>query len=1195
MKSPETPQPKSFEEVSALLKEKRISYSDLPEILANLRSPKPIGVSTPALVTSTFPSISKSEYLSPSPLHPTSAVSNPELVAPQPPSPAAAKFETPAPDHSLRSQLAALDESLKREQRYRRQFEEASAKAMIADELRMELENARNDLASARQHESELQSQIHTLRLQVTRTERDVEALAAMKSALADAQSRVDDFASRLKEAELRGALAAHLESELTKARSELSEAKLREQSATHQLHQSHESEAERTRLKSDLESAQQALLDASNREETLHIQLAEAHGAISIARQIESELDQNKAELKSAQDQIAALTALLAESKSNANADANVDNSAFLAGRADDQLKIERLTGEIASLQVAKENADAQIRNLFAESSSAKAEVERQSASRTAVESLLREAESKLSHATTDNAALRNQLSSASEDTSRRISDLTAELNDLRSRASRIPELENDVVRIRAELTDALAREKLLQSDAAALVDARNKLSEIDAELLATKAELFASRQSESQLEEKLQSAMETSARVEALESELAKSRSDHAESLVLIEQLRRALTHAQESANVAQSLRAEISSQVITLREAEVRRQHLEAKIQALETEATTTRNDAVSRESELQSEITRLTEREHAAKIEIDGYSAHLDRLKSTIASLEDSAARQRTESEQHVSQLQAQLDAVTNQLGSEATALRAELTRVQTESDSAILAIRHQLDQAISREQSLTATIQALQQSHAESSDQSLRQIAAFEQSIHDSHAALRDKETAHANELTDLKSRTAAELDAIRREMADREAQIADLSGQLARAEADAAKVPQLEQAIADMREQLDQSKTKEDALTSKLAAIERAARDITTLLPKVSYGPDYQIRHASAQAPGGHSVLPEFVGPYRAPRMVQWIGRNPKWTLGAFMAVVAAVAAATFYFYQPSYQGLVDAPVKQLLSPVQGTVLTAVGEPGMSVTKGQQLFTIKNANDGRDRVRAAKEQTMALEEEIAYLESARAALLQRQIAKSIAGPSGWVRDPMAPLDAQRSTRPSDFPDVPADQASPSSVVDYLALRISEINTKLDASTAMLDTSKATLAAAEDEFRKNEIAYVVSPSAGAIQAMRVAPGTAVESQWPLAEIVNSEEAFIEAAIPAKLAESAVGKKVRVTLDGSNHDLPGEIVAIGPESGWNSKQTAVSLSNIPAGYVIADVWITQPDWAGDVGFASQIGRKAKVTLK
>lgn len=192
----------------------------------------------------------------------------------------------------------------------------------------------------------------------------------------------------------------------------------------------------------------------------------------------------------------------------------------------------------------------------------------------------------------------------------------------------------------------------------------------------------------------------------------------------------------------------------------------------------------------------------------------------------------------------------------------------------------------------------------------------------------------------------------------------------------------------------------------------------RSARwhDITTLLPKVSYGPDYQIRHQST--PSAPGFAREASDPYRAPRILQWIGSHPKQTLVAICPTIATAAADRYFLYQPSYRELIDAPVKQLLSPVTGTVLVAGGEPSMSVAKGQPLFTIKNANDGREQVRDAKEQTVALEEEIKYLETVRASLLQRQITQGITNPSDWISKPALPLTEKWATQNTDLPDRP---------------------------------------------------------------------------------------------------------------------------------------------------------------------------------
>lgn len=299
----------------------------------------------------------------------------------------------------------------------------------------------------------------------------------------------------------------------------------------------------------------------------------------------------------------------------------------------------------------------------------------------------------------------------------------------------------------------------------------------------------------------------------------------------------------------------------------------------------------------------------------------------------------------------------------------------------------------------------------------------------------------------------------------------------------------------------------------------------------------------------------------------------------------------AALIAGVFYFYQPSYSGSIDAPVKLVRSPVTGFVLTASGESGLGVRKGESLFSIKNANDGSDRVREAKDQTAALEGEIALLSSLRTTLVRRQISRGL--PRAGLGDRSLDSSPALWGREKNFPDAPNRNGFESG--DYLAIRLAEVNAKLESTTIALESSKRALADAEAEFRANEKADVVSPAAGAIQSMHVSPGSPLKEGLVLAEVVSSEEAFIEAAIPKTLAVDAVGRKVRVLLDGSSSPLDGEIVAVGPETGWNSKQTAVSLASVPEGYVIVDVWIAQQGWSGDVGFASQIARKAKITLK
>ena|GEM_PF-4561432 len=1053
--------------------------------------------------------------------------------------------------------------------------------------MHLELESSKSELQTAKARESELQAQINNLKLHVARNQRDVEALAGMKSSLAEAQTQVDQFANRLKEAELRGALAAHLEAELAKARAELTDARARENDVAALLQNTQTTESNFENLRVELISAHQALSDAANREETLQIQLAEAHGAITIARQIESELEQHRAELKTAKDRIAALNSEIAKARTD------TENSGEQARSAETSailLRNEALQQELAALQTSREHDEARIRELQAASSLANVEIQRQAQTFQALQSNLQETEFKLSQATSENTSLRSQLASATESSTHHIALLSQELADLRTRASRIPELEGEVARVHAELSIALEREKALHQDAGELVSTRQKLSEIDAALSATQVALLAAQQSERDLEAQLQSALEHRARAEALESELSKIRHEHASSLATVAQLRHELAQAQESAHQAQTLRAEVSAQLITLREAGVRRQKLETRIQELETELARIQNDKTSQEAVLQAEVERLTESEKAAHYEITSYSQQLDQLRATITDLEHTAMQQRIEAERNVSGLESKLTHAVQSHSNEVSGLRAQMAALSAESQAAAESIAQKLTTARTREQELVAEIDRLRADHTASSAASQQKIEALERSITESLATSEAKDASHATELTALKARTTAELETVRLEVAAREASIAALTEQLARAESDAGKVPQLEQEIAELREKLDQSKTKEDELTGKLAAIERAAVDITTLLPKISYGPDYQIRHHSTPAVPGFAR--EASGPYRAPRILQWIGSHPKQTLVALCLALAAAAAGGYFLYKPSYRGLIDAPVKQLLSPVSGTVLVAEGEAGMSVTKGQPLFTIKNVNDGREQVQDAKEQTVALEEEIKYLETVRASLLQRQITQGITTPSDWISNPAIPLTEKWDTQNTDLPDSPDFNAAPPE--DYFAPRIADINAKLATATAALETSKATLAAAEEAFRQNEKAEVTSPAAGAIQTMRAAQGSTVEIDWPLAEIVSSEEAFIEAAIPARLAESAVGRKVTVTLEGSNRVFDGEIVAVGPDSGWNSKQTAVSLSDIKPGYVIADVWIAQKDWAGETGFASQIGRKAKVTL-
>jgi len=1188
MNSPETPHPKSFEEVSTLLRDKRISYSELPEILAQLRNPR----ETP---TSYAPSVSPSVT---KPIETQGAWSERFFAAtkrtsersgalpphsPTPP-PSAAK-----PD-SLRSQLAALDESLKREQRYRQQFEEASAKASLAEALQLELESSKEDLKTAKARESELQSQIGHLQLQVTRSQRDIEALGAMKAALLDAQTRVNEFSSRLKEAELRGALAAHLEEELARARAELADAKARENRAELLVQNTQIAESNFAHLRAELESSQQALADATNREETLQIQLAEAHGAISIARQIESELDRHKIELNAALDRIVALNADLAAARANTE---NSGEPARSAAESATKLRNQELLAELAVLQSARADAEAEIRELHAAASIANEEIQRQALASQSIQSRLAETEDGLVRAKAENVSLIQQLTKNTEDTGRQIAELSRELAELRSQATRLPELESEVARVHAELSRALEREKDHERDAHALISARQHISEIDTALAISQTELVAARQSGRILETQLQAASESAARVETLQLEASQIRDQHTASLALVEKLQQSLAEAQEAANHAQSLRAEISAQLIRLREADVLRQRLEARVSELEDEAARNFKHSESREAELRSEVDRLTASENATRSEIIGYQHQLDQLQATITELEQATSEQRADTARQTSELKSELERAIGSHANEVSQLHERLATLTSEATAEAETLREKLAHAETVERQLRSDIERIRDEHAQISDQSLKRIEDFERSIAETRAASEAMEERHSAELTSLKSETAAELSAVRAVLADRESRIAALTEQLVGAGSDAEKVPGLVQEISELREKLEQSKIHEGELTAKLAAIERAAIDITTLMPKVSYGPDYKIRQYSGANRSGHPVPSKVNGPYSAPRLLQWIGRRPIHTLVILSMLLVCGAAGFYFLYQPSYQGVVDAPVRLILSPVTGTVLTAEGESGMSVIKNQTLFTIKNANDGRELVSEAKAQTATFEEEIAYLKSLRASLLQRQINQRIPDTSTWMSEASASFTRRNDTASDGEPAPPDFGAIPSE--DYLALRISDTNTKLAEAEAKLEESMLTLAGAEEAFRKNEKADVKSPSTGAIQTMRVTAGTPVEVNSPLAEVVSSEEAFIEAALPGNLADSEVGRKVSIVLEGSTRVLEGEVVAAGRKSGWNSEQTAVSLNNVKPGYFIADIWIAQRDWIENAGFASQIGRKAKVTLK
>lgn len=1148
MNNSENPRPQNVEEISAFLKEKRLKYSDLPELLAALREPespaKPKAVVLPADAKVSAGKWSEQFFAK---THQAQQVV-----------PTAHTTATPASPDSLRSQLAALEESLKREQRYRQQFEEASAKAAVAEGLHKELQQAQQSLQEARHRESTLQSEIAALQTHVTRAEREAEAIPAMQDALKDAQLEVESFSARLKEAELKGALVSHLEAELTKARLEITQARQRESDLASHVHEARVGASDADSLRVQLESTRLALSDASNREETLQIQLAEAQGAITIARQIESELANYKTALQVAEANKAGLAKELEALKNKA--------------ASPDPVLLQRLS----DAEHARHSAEARIRELQGAIESARTDVFRHTDIARSLQLRLTALETELQQSKFSEEALRRKFNESSAESSQRITDLSDEIAALHGRVSRISELEMEIASTQAELQATQERETILRQDSVALSDARAKIVEIEADLAASKAELLSVRQSEQELSDQLRASQEVASQVANLEAEITKIRQDHAGAVALIDQLRMSLARAEEAGRQAQELRREISIQVIALREAEVRRHSFENRIAELEAAVAATSETARIREQNLLDELGR-----HQASI--TGIEAH-------AAEQSQLAARREAE-------LIAQIEAVQHDEMEKRLALESmlEIARIDAATAKreqiAELETARELERQLAREieemrMSSAATLQEVQtQLH-----QSQIEVSVLSKALDAKSVFADEREAIHLAEVEALRAETGAQLEQTRAEIADREIKIASLTKKLTLVEADAARLPELQQEIASLQNELNQSKIREDELAEKLAAIERAASEIAFSLPKVSYGPDYQLRKYSTETAQHFSEQ----HPYRAPRIIQWIGHHPKQTLLAVALVLLGSVAGAFFLYQPSYRGLVDAPVNQLLSPVTGTVITANGEPGVSVQKGESLFTLKNANDGRELVRAAKDHMVALEEEVTYLESIRAGLLQRQLIRGVPGGTNFGSRLLDDRPLRWNAPDLGSPDAP-DFAEGNDSSEYLAARVADVNAKLEIARTRFDAAKAALAKAEEEFRANEKAEVVSPVAGAIQTMRVTQGSPVEPGALLAEIVSSEEAFIETALPQQVAEKSLGRKVTVILDGSKTPLEGEIVSVGTETGWNSKQTAVSLDGIPEGYVIVDIWIAGQSWSGDAGFASQIGRKAKITLK
>jgi len=116
-------------------------------------------------------------------------------------------------------------------------------------------------------------------------------------------------------------------------------------------------------------------------------------------------------------------------------------------------------------------------------------------------------------------------------------------------------------------------------------------------------------------------------------------------------------------------------------------------------------------------------------------------------------------------------------------------------------------------------------------------------------------------------------------------------------------------------------------------------------------------------------------------------------------------------------------------------------------------------------------------------------------------------------------------------------------------------------------------------------------------MRATQGTVVQERTILCEVVDSDGAFIEAALPTDLVESEElrGREVSVALEGSARQLPGEVAWINNSEGPNSGQTAVSLDGVRPCHSIVGIRILEEGWTGEAGFASQIGRRASIRLK
>lgn len=648
--------------------------------------------------------------------------------------------------------------------------------------------------------------------------------------------------------------------------------------------------------------------------------------------------------------------------------------------------------------------------------------------------------------------------------------------------------------------------------------------------ELIAARNREAASRLREQQLEERID-------RLVAAESTLQ----------TRLDEVTRQLTEHETAATRAQS---------------ELERSH--ARLSELETELATARH----REETLTVELTRTAAevaRIGALTAEIDAKRTELDRLAGLMRELtaqrDDAAARAETAAD------------LQRQLARREAEHRDELTR-REETQADLAQSREALRAEAAESAALRRTVDALERERddaRQSANSALANVAATEHQLRALQAELSD----HQQTLRELE-RTRSDLDTLQALEVTLRDNLALLRTRNAALEADLDASREAARRAADerlhLREELDLAGRELATLRTQLAA--PSPRDVELPAP-----------------PSPARVLRDRL---RALPLPPIVGRHPVLIAATVLPALAALFVLPFLLWPRSIEGVINAPLLTLTSPLDGTVTTLSAQSGEAVSAGAALFEIENLRDGDRGIREAEAALVAKREEITTLENSRRYL------ESLYANLG----PEAPA----AGRAKAFPEAPGTRAPLVIGGNFLAEtdgreKREDLAGKLAEAALRLDTAKAELQVAltrvdteRSLFERTARATVRAPSAGVVRDIRVGRGGEVARGSVLCTVVNSDQPYVEAFVSDDVfARLKIGQNADILIDGAERPLTGVVTALraaaaeaGPESA-----SAVALGN-EAERPRVQIQISAADLRRELGSALQVGRPVRVNF-